>query len=148
MKPRDPNADVSSEAAERPDPDAGADGRSPPSGVRSYALLEPDTMALYMRFYRHTYGKSALDRRTKEFVAIAASLSSGCKNCLEGHLKKAIKHGATPEEISEVIAITLGVQAATIVDRSDLAAANLGLDRENWPTPAQDGGDEDEEDAA
>ena len=148
MEPRDPHRDVSTPAAERPDAEVGADGRSPPSGVRSYALLEPDTMALYMRFYKHTYGKSVLDRRTKEFVAIAASLSSGCKNCLEGHLKKAIKHGATPEEISEVIAITLGVQAATIVDRSDIAAANLGIDREHWPSAARGEGDGGNEDAA
>ena len=107
------------------------DGRAP-EGIRSYALLEPDTRALYMRFYKHTYGKSCIDRKTKEFVAIAASLTSGCKNCLEGHLKKAMKYEATREEISEVIAITLGVSAASIVDRSDIAAANLGIDIDRW----------------
>lgn len=89
-------------------------------------------MSLYMSFYKHTYGKSVLDRKVKEYVAIAAALTSGCKNCLEGHLKKAIKHGATRAEISEVMAITLGVAAATVVDRSDIAAANLGLDPETW----------------
>jgi AhpD family alkylhydroperoxidase len=114
------------------------DGRDPKQrGIRSYALLEKDTMALYMRFYKHTYGKTVLDRKTKEFIAIAAALTSGCKNCLEGHLKKAIKNGATREEISETIAITLGVNAATIVDRSDIAAANLGIDPDAW-TLAED----------
>ncbi len=108
------------------------DGRNHPSEVRSYALLARDTMSLYMNFYKHTYGKSCLDRKVLEFVAIAASLTSGCKNCLEGHLKKAIKNGATREEISEVIAVTLGVSAATIVDRSDIAAANLGIDFDKW----------------
>lgn len=116
-----------------------ADGRKPQETIRSYALLERDTMMLYMSFYKHTYGKSCLDRRTKEFVAIAASLTSGCKNCLEGHLEKAIKHGATKEEISEVIAITLGVSAATIVDRSDIAAANLGIDPEKWGFKSDNG---------
>jgi AhpD family alkylhydroperoxidase len=109
-----------------------ADGRQASRAVRSYALLERDTMSLYTSFYKHTYGKSVLDRRTKEFIAIAAALTSGCKNCLEGHLKKAIHHGASRAEISEVMAITLGVAAATIVDRSDIAAANLGLDPETW----------------
>jgi len=108
------------------------DGRAQSPQMRSYALLERDTMSLYMNFYKHTYGKSLLDRKTKEFIAIAASLTSGCKNCLEGHLKKAIKNGASRAEISEVLAITLGVSAATIVDRSDIAAANLGLDPDTW----------------
>jgi AhpD family alkylhydroperoxidase len=44
-----------------------------------------------MGFYKATYGKSKIDLKTKEFIAIAASLTSGCKGCLEGHLKKAKK---------------------------------------------------------
>lgn len=115
-------------------PAEGGDGRAN-RGIRSYALLERDTMALYMSFYKHTYGKSTLDRKTKEFIAIAAALATGCKNCLEGHLKKAVKHGATRAEISEVMAVTLGVAAATMVDRSDIAAANIGLDPESWTIP-------------
>ncbi len=109
------------------------DGREPQSEVRSYALLESEIMQPYMRFYKATYERGYLDRKTKELVAIAASLVSGCKGCLEGHLKKAIKSGATRGEISETIAITLGVNAAAIVDRSDLAAAALGITAEDLP---------------
>ena len=102
------------------------DGRLPSSKMRSYAMLTPELKNLYMGFYKATYGKSKLDIKVKEFVAIAAALTSGCKGCLEGHLKKAKKEGATSEEIAEVIAITLGVNAATIVDRSDIANFHLG----------------------
>lgn len=102
------------------------DGRLPSSAMRSYALLKPEIKAIYMQFYKATYGKSILDDKTKEFVAIAASLALGCKGCTEGHLKKAKKDGATQDEISEVIAITLGVAAAAIVDRSDIANFHLG----------------------
>lgn len=102
------------------------DGRLPSSSMRSYALLSPELKQLYMNFYKATYGKSKLDIKTKEFVAIAAALVSGCKGCLEGHLKKAKKEGATSDEIAEVIAIVLGVNAATIVDRSDIANFHLG----------------------
>jgi len=103
-----------------------ADGRAPSSQMRSYAMLTPELKQLYMGFYKATYGKTQLDIKTKEFVAIAAALTSGCKGCLEGHLKKAKKEGATSEEISEVIAVTLSVNAATIVDRSDIANYHLG----------------------
>lgn len=121
--------------ADRPEGDADpseardvvlGDGRLPSSMMRSYAMLTPELKQIYMSFYKATYGKSHLDIKTKEFIAIAASLVSGCKGCLEGHLKKAKKEGATAEEISEVIAITLGVNAASIVDRSDIANFHLG----------------------
>jgi AhpD family alkylhydroperoxidase len=103
-----------------------ADGRVPSSNMRSYAMLTPELKQLYMGFYKATYGKTRLDLKTKEYIAIAAALTSGCKGCLEGHLKKAKREGATSEDIAEVIAITLGVNAATIVDRSDIANYNLG----------------------
>lgn len=106
--------------------DVQPDGRIPSSQMRSYAMLTPELKQLYMGFYKATYGKTQLDIKTKEFVAIAAALTSGCKGCLEGHLKKAKKEGATSEEISEVIAVTLSVNAATIVDRSDIANYHLG----------------------
>lgn len=113
-------------AAENLDGDLPDGRRIPSSAMRSYALLTPELKNLYMSFYKATYGKSRLDIKTKEFVAIGASLATGCKGCLEGHLKKAKKHGATSEEIAEVIAVTLGVNAAAIVDRSDIANFNLG----------------------
>ena len=106
--------------------DDGRDTSSDPK-VKSYALLEEDTKGLYLNFYRHTYAKGVLDRKTMELVAIAAALVTGCQHCLEGHLKKAIKEGGTRAEISETIAIALGVSAATIVDRSDIASHNLRM---------------------
>lgn len=102
------------------------DGRIPSSIMRSYALLTPEVKQKYMAFYRTTYGKGVLDARTKELVSIAAALASGCKGCLEGHMKKAKKNGATAEEIAEVVALVAGVAAASIVDRADIANFNLG----------------------
>jgi len=110
-----------------------ADGRTQTKAVKSYALVEPEIMHPYMRFYKATYERGHLDRKTKELIAIAASLVSACKGCLEGHLKKAVKFGATRGEISETIAVTLGVNAAAIVDRSDIASAALGISIDDLP---------------
>jgi len=38
-----------------------------------------------------------------------------------------MKFGATPEEISESIAIAMGVAAASVVDLTDIAAARLNI---------------------
>jgi AhpD family alkylhydroperoxidase len=93
----------------------------------SYTMVEPRMRKIYFRFYQETYRKSGLDRKTKELVAIAASLATHCEGCLEGHIKKALKYGATREELSETIAITMGVNAAAIVDLTDKAAESLRI---------------------
>src|SRR5437773_11118738 len=78
----------------------------------SYTMVDPRMRKIYFQFYQETYKTSHIDRKTKELIAIAASLASHCKGCLEGHIKKALKYGATKEELSETIAITMGVSAA------------------------------------
>jgi AhpD family alkylhydroperoxidase len=98
-----------------------------PKKVESYSMLDPKMKRIYFEFYAETYKPSTLDRRTKELIAISAALISKCQGCLEGHIKKALKLGATKEEISETIAIAMGVNAASVVDLTDIAAANLDL---------------------
>jgi len=95
--------------------------------LASYSMLDPKMKRIYFEFYAETYKASTLDRKTKELIAISASLISKCQGCLEGHIRKAKKLGATKEEISETIAIAMGVNAAAVVDLTDIAAANLNL---------------------
>jgi AhpD family alkylhydroperoxidase len=104
----------------------------------SYTMVDPRMRKIYFKFYEETYRKSHLDRKTKELVAIAASLASHCKGCLEGHIKKALKFGATKEELSETIAITMGVSAASMVDLTDIAAENLRIRHFETPPPMEE----------
>ena len=106
-----------------PEEDKGKAGPQP----TSYTMVDPRFREIYFQFYKETYKPSVLDRKTKELVAIAASLAAKCQGCLEGHIKKALKFGATREEISEAIAIAIGVNAAAIVDLTDIAAENMNM---------------------
>lgn len=99
----------------------------PQTGWPSYTMVEQRMRKIYFDFYQETYKKSKIDRKTKELIAIAASLGFKCRGCLFGHIKKAKKFGATPEEISETIAITMGVAAAAVVDQTDIAAEHLQI---------------------
>ncbi len=92
-----------------------------------YSMVEPRMRRIYFKFYKETYKSSQIDRKTKELIAIAASLGYQCEGCLEGHIQKALEHGATKEEISESIAITMGVAAASVVDQTDLISEKLGI---------------------
>ena len=108
--------------------------------VRSYALMDPKSKRIYLEFYKDTYKTegAVLSRKLKELVAIGASMALNCPNCLDGHIKKALKDGATREEISEVIQVALGVAAAAIVDRSDMAGYRLGLNYGDLPSSFAD----------
>lgn len=121
---------MSDEAAKKhhvpfPEEDNGAP--KPPEQTGSYTMVDPRFREVYFQFYKETYKPSVLDRKTKELVAISASLAAKCQGCLEGHIKKAIKFGASRDEISETIAIAMGVNAAAVVDLTDIAADNLGI---------------------
>lgn len=91
--------------------------------IVSLALLTSKATAIYQDFYKEIFRASALDRKTKELIAIAASSISGCEGCLVGHVRKARALGASEEEIKESVAVAFAVNAATVVDRTDVAAA-------------------------
>ncbi len=99
----------------------------PKPGWPSYTMVEPRMKKIYFDFYQETYKKTKIDPKTKELIAIAASLGFKCQGCLNGHIKKAVKFGATPEEISESIAIAMGVAAASVVDQTDIASEHLKI---------------------
>lgn len=95
----------------------------------SYSMLEPRMKAIYGQFYKETYfsENKHLDPKVQELIALACSLIAKCEGCLDGHVKKALKLGATKEEVSEAIVIAIGINAAAIVDQTDRTAARLGL---------------------
>jgi AhpD family alkylhydroperoxidase len=99
----------------------------PPEQSGSYSMVPPEFREIYFQFYKATYKPSVLDRKTKELVAISASLAARCQGCLEGHIRKALRFGATRDEVGEAIAIAIGVNAAAIVDLTDIAAENMDL---------------------
>lgn len=96
---------------------------------QSYSMMEPKMRNIYGQFYREIYfsEKKHLDTKTQELISIAASLVAKCQGCIEGHLKKALQAGATEEEISETISIAAAINAAAIIDLTDIAANNLNI---------------------
>jgi AhpD family alkylhydroperoxidase len=106
-----------------------AERKSPKSDGKwpSYTMVESRMKQIYFKFYKATYRASGIDRKTKELIAIAASLGFKCEGCLRGHIEKAVKHGASPEEISEAVCIAMGVAAASVVDQTDIVSEQLNL---------------------
>src|SRR6058998_2465782 len=94
----------------------------------SMTMIEPRFRDIYKAFYKESYfTPTTLDLKTKELIAIGASLVAKCEGCLEGHIKKALELGLTKQEISDALVIAVGIAAAGIVDMSDKAAIKLDL---------------------
>lgn len=52
------------------------------------------------------FADGALDRRTKELVALAIGVVAGCDGCISSHAQAAARAGATRQEAAEVIGVT------------------------------------------
>ncbi|HEU4390040.1 MAG TPA: carboxymuconolactone decarboxylase family protein [Blastocatellia bacterium] len=125
----DKSATQTDEGKPRADQDKEGGSLSSDGRPQSYSMLEPKMRRIYGEFYREVDYSDAkhLDTKTQELISIAASLIAKCQGCIEGHIKKALSVGATKEEISEAISIALAINAASIVDLTDIAAGNLDI---------------------
>ena len=121
------------ERKETPTVDNPATDKEAPKAKRtrspgSMSMIEPRFRNIYKQFYKESYfTPTTLDLKTKELIAIGASLVAKCEGCLEGHIKKALELGLTKQEISDALVIAVGIAAAGIVDMSDKAAIKLDL---------------------
>ncbi len=61
----------------------------------------PQETGAFMNFLRRTIKEKALDVKTKELIALALGIATGCEWCIILHTKNAIEAGATPEELIE-----------------------------------------------
>ncbi|MBI5031739.1 MAG: carboxymuconolactone decarboxylase family protein [Chloroflexi bacterium] len=64
-----------------------------------------------------------LDNRTKELIAIGASLTAHCQPCLQYHVSKAIECGATEDEIAQAIEIGKMVRKGADAKMDQFAAS-------------------------
>lgn len=56
---------------------------------------------------KNAIAPGALDSRTKELIATGIGIAARCDGCIAYHVKAAIKHGATRDEILETIAVAV-----------------------------------------
>jgi AhpD family alkylhydroperoxidase len=102
--------------------------------MKSYEMIPERIKKRYLEFYDELYNpeRSVLDLRTKELIAIAASVIAGCQGCFKGHVTKAARIGVTREEVGEAISVAIAISGAAIVDRTDIANIDYDLVRRLW----------------
>ncbi|MCB1530502.1 MAG: carboxymuconolactone decarboxylase family protein [Rhodospirillales bacterium] len=69
--------------------------------------IVPDAMNGFSALAKGATTNGALDKKTKEFVALGIGIAKQCDGCIGFHVKTLIELGATREEIAEVLAMTI-----------------------------------------
>lgn len=65
----------------------------------------PETMNGFYAMAKAATADGALDRKTKEFIALAIGVTQRCDGCIGFHAKALKDLGATREEISDVLSM-------------------------------------------
>jgi AhpD family alkylhydroperoxidase len=66
----------------------------------------PEVYAGFGALSKAAFTDGALDRKTKELIALAIGVVEGCDGCIASHGQAAARAGATRQEAAETIGVT------------------------------------------
>lgn len=75
--------------------------------LRALRAAAPDVMKAFGALAQSASAPGALDAKTKELVAIGISVAARCDDCIAFHVKGAIEHGASREEVLETLGMAI-----------------------------------------
>jgi AhpD family alkylhydroperoxidase len=69
--------------------------------------LAPGALSGYAALHVGTMASGALAQKSKELIALAIAITRECDGCIAAHARGAARQGATPQEVAEVIGVTI-----------------------------------------
>lgn len=66
----------------------------------------PEVYAGFSELSKAAFAAGALERKTKELIALAIGVVEGCDGCMASHAQSAVRAGATRAEAAEAIGVT------------------------------------------
>ena len=73
--------------------------------LKSLNAAIPDTARAFGGLGKSVKADSALDLKTKEFVALGISVAVRCEPCIGFHVEALVRTGASREEVADVLAM-------------------------------------------
>lgn len=73
--------------------------------AHSYLIRKSKVYPLFVQIEKQAFRAGSLGKKCKELVAIGISVTQNCESCMEWHIKQALDHGASEDEIVESIEI-------------------------------------------
>ena len=86
----------------------------------------PDTMKAFSALAQAATRDGALDRKTKELIALAIGVAARCDGCIGFHTETLVKLGATRQEVEETLgmAVYMGAGPSVMYASHAVAAFN------------------------
>ena len=85
----------------------------------------PEIMKAFSGIAQTALAPKALDAKTKELIALGIGVAIRCDDCIAFHIKSAVEHGATREEIGETLGMAIYMGAGPSVMYASHAFAAL-----------------------
>ena len=83
--------------------------------------LKGDLFGSFFAFDQKAFAEGALSTKIKELIAVGAAHVTRCPYCIDGHVKRARKAGATDEEIAEAIFVGVAMNAGASIAHAGIA---------------------------
>ena len=87
--------------------------------------LAPGASAAFKAFSEAVFADGALPGKTKELIAVAVAHVTQCPYCIRGHTRRAMRKGATREEVMEAIWVAAEMRAGAASAHSSLALETM-----------------------
>lgn len=75
--------------------------------VASLFRAAPATMKPYSQLVGAVSGDAALSGKVKELMALSISVAIRCEDCIVFHLRAALQHGGSRDEVIEAISVAI-----------------------------------------
>ncbi len=75
------------------------------------AEMAPDQVKAFRNFSKEVFKEGALDKKTKQLIAVASAHITQCPYCIKSHTRQAKQNGASNEEIMEAIWVASEMRA-------------------------------------
>ncbi len=77
------------------------------AGMEKLGLAMPAVMQGFAALHEASLREGALDRRTKELVALGIAITARCDGCISYHVHDALQAGASEAAIAETVAVAI-----------------------------------------
>ena len=83
--------------------------------------LAPGPADAFKAFSESVFAEGALPGKVKELIAVAVAHATQCPYCIRGHTERALRKGATQQELMEAIWVAAEMRAGAAYAHSNLA---------------------------
>jgi AhpD family alkylhydroperoxidase len=69
----------------------------------------PEMYRAHGRLQAAAFGPGAVDRKTKELIALAIAVGKQCDGCIAAHARRAARRGAVSAEVAEAVGVAIAM---------------------------------------